>query len=109
AVTGGGSVRVIRSLVTDNAAGQGGGGISAAGGSGTMSAVTVVDSTIANNQADAVSGSSVGGGGIHLFHASVLSLIRSTMNGNRGNVGGAIASESRVKVLNSTIADNSTT
>src|SRR3954454_24566820 len=106
AATNGGDVHVVRSDISGNVAGQGGGGISAAGGSGDTSGVSVVESTISGNTSDTAQGSIVGGGGIHLFHASALSTVRSTMNGNRANVGGAIASESRVKILNSTVVGN---
>jgi CSLREA domain-containing protein len=106
AATNGGDVHVVRSVISGNAAGQGGGGISAAGGSGDTSGVSVVGSTISGNTSDSAQGSIAGGGGIHLFHASALSAVRSTINGNHANVGGGVANESRAKFLNTTIADN---
>jgi hypothetical protein len=99
----------VRSLITGNVAEQGGGGISAAGVSGVSggtAGVSLVDSTIANNTSDSAQGSTVGGGGIHLFHAGVLSTVRSTINDNHANTGGGIANEARLKILNSTIAGN---
>jgi CSLREA domain-containing protein len=106
AATNGGDVHVVRSVIAGNGAGQGGGGVSAEGGSGNTAGVSVVDSTVSGNTSDTAQGSIAGGGGIHLFHASALSAVRSTFNGNHANVGGGIANESRVKILNSTIADN---
>ncbi|MDP9243140.1 MAG: CSLREA domain-containing protein, partial [Actinomycetota bacterium] len=108
AMSDGGVLRVTRSLVADNVAGGGGGGISAAGVVGGRTAsVSVVESAVASNQADTSSGSSAGGGGIHLARASVLSLIRSTVSDNRANIGAGIANDSRAKLLNSTISQNS--
>jgi CSLREA domain-containing protein len=108
AMSNGGVLRVTRSLVADNLAGGAGGGILAAGVTGGKSAsVSVVESTISNNQADATSGSTAGGGGIHLSQVSVLSVIRSTVSGNRANTGAGIANQADAKILNSTISENS--
>jgi CSLREA domain-containing protein len=106
ATTNGGDLRVVRSLISGNIAAGGGGGISAAGGSGDTAGISLVESTISNNTADTAQGSTVGGGGVHLFHASALSTVRSTINGNRADVGGGIANDARVKILNSTIVGN---
>src|SRR5205085_630122 len=105
AATNGGDVHAVRSIISGNVAGGGGGGISAAGGSGDTAGVSLVESTIANNTSDTAQGSTEGGGGVHLFHASALSTVRSTIDGNHGNLGGGIANESRVKILNSTIVE----
>jgi hypothetical protein len=79
---------------------QGGGGIY----SGDGAALTLVDSTVADNRAG------WSGGGIYSFFNTTTTIVRSTISGNVSNdVGGAIRSLGNVTIANSTISGNTAT
>jgi hypothetical protein len=79
---------------------QGGGGIY----TGDGAALTLIDSTVANNSA------AWSGGGIYAFFNSSTTIIRSTISGNVSNdVGGGLRLLSNAEISNSTISGNEST
>ncbi|MCA9989611.1 MAG: family 16 glycosylhydrolase [Anaerolineales bacterium] len=79
---------------------QGGGGIY----TGDGAALTLIDSTVANNSA------AWSGGGIYAFFNSSTTIIRSTISGNVSNdVGGGLRLLSNAQISNSTISGNEAT
>ncbi len=113
----GGDLTVVDSIVADNSARSGGGGISAHGGGETRVQRTSIESNNAHHGGgidgsalvehsvlrdnEATSGS---GGGGYFFDATI---VRSAIIGNRALSGGGIYGSHRVVVANSTIAGNS--
>ncbi|HMP41870.1 MAG TPA: family 16 glycosylhydrolase [Roseiflexaceae bacterium] len=69
---------------------------------GDGSTLTLIDSTVRNNTANASNG-----GGIYAFFNSFVSIERSTISGNTANVGGGLRSLGDVEILNSTLSGNS--
>lgn len=79
---------------------QGGGGIY----SGDGASLTLIDSTVANNNAG------WSGGGVYSFFNTTTTIIRSTISGNVSNdVGGGIRSLGNMDIVNSTISGNTAT
>jgi hypothetical protein len=111
-------VNIVRSTVSGNVAQQNGGGISAPPESMSTTALNVVESTVAANR---VSGGAVEGLGGGIYALGDLTLVNSTVTGNRAEntvgmvqgggvlVGVDIGSTkpTAVTILNSTIAGNS--
>jgi beta-glucanase (GH16 family) len=93
----------VRNNTMDTDAGdfwQGGGGIY----SGDGATLTLVDSTVADNNARH------SGGGIYAFFNTTTTIVRSTISGNTSNdVGGAIRSLGTMSIENSTISGNTAT
>jgi Dockerin type I domain len=105
-VNGASVVSLIRCTVSGNTAGRNGGGFYFASG-GTL---TITDSTLSANKANAVT-SNLGGGALFL-NGTKATVLNSTLSGNSGTGGGAIrqtAVSATLTVQNSTIAFNSAT
>lgn len=69
---------------------------------GDGSTLALVNSTVANNTAQASNG-----GGIYAFFNTLVILDRSTLSGNSANVGGGLRTLGDVEIVNSTISGNS--
>lgn len=95
-------VAVTGNTMTTNAGDfwQGGGGIY----NGTGATLSLVDSTVADNQAG------WSGGGIYSFFDTTTTIVRSTISGNVSNdVGGGIRSLGNMTIVNSTLSGNQAT
>lgn len=113
AIADGGATRIERSIVRENHANRAGGGILGADGSGPM---TIVDSVIAANHAEPVSGGWAEGGGIVAW--SKLTLERVAVLDNEaaatavvddGAAGGGVVAVAALGVIDSTFARNRAT
>jgi uncharacterized repeat protein (TIGR01451 family) len=130
AIDGGGALAIVKALATDAAsarvlgstfAGNVVDGLGAAGGGAILvrgnpalpsareATLTIVDSTIAGNHADAALG--MPGGGIEMMTASV-TIISSTVDGNHAGAAGAnihraTLADSTLTIRNSIVADGS--
>uniref|UniRef100_UPI00195091AE DUF4347 domain-containing protein n=1 Tax=Spirulina sp. CCY15215 TaxID=2767591 RepID=UPI00195091AE len=95
------NITLTNSTVSSNSAGNDGGGMRA------DNDITLTNSTIAFNVADADNDSSGDGGG--LFASNNITLVGSTVSGNSGGVngGGMRASNGNITLTNSTVIGNS--
>ncbi len=93
-----GSLTITGSMVSDNSAGDFGGGIDNSGGT-----LTIADCTISDND-DSGRG---GGGGIYNELTSLLTITDSTVSNNSASEGGGISTVGTLTLKNSTIAGNS--
>ncbi|QQS34080.1 MAG: carboxypeptidase regulatory-like domain-containing protein [Acidobacteriota bacterium] len=98
----GATVNLIGTVITNNSAGNFGGGICNIAGT-----VNITDSTVSNNTA------LVGGSYYDTNNVSVLNIVRSTFTGNtattNGATGGAIDTVANLSIINSTISGNTKT